>query len=99
MTAAEVLGYDIPPDKPDAPCAACGAATVGGGVRRPCGDDRGRSSLLMLCSNAAACASRYRAGLTAEQFASNLKTETVLHGLIDPAIRWKDNRGKPGWIG
>lgn len=86
MTAAEILKYDIPPDKPDAPCAACGAATMGGGVRRPAADDRGRSSLLMLCSNAPACASRYRKGLTPVGFAGVLRQASVAWRRLNPEV-------------
>ncbi len=82
MTAAEIIGRDIPADKADAPCAACGAPTMGGGVRRPVSvAQNGRSVLMMLCSNASACASRYRKGLTAEQFAGLLRNESFLWNL------------------
>ncbi len=82
MTAAEILKYDIPPDKPNADCAACGAPMMGGGVRRPVPvSPNGRSVLLSLCTNASACASRYRKGLTAEEFAERLRTESFFWGL------------------
>jgi hypothetical protein len=86
VTAREVLGYDIPPDRADASCAACGAGQGGegigrGGIRQPIKDDRGVSSLLMLCVDAAACARRYRKGLTAQQFAYQLRADVVLYNL------------------
>ncbi len=89
MTAAEILKYDIPPDRPDSPCAACGAATRGGGVRRPVKDDRGKSSLLMLCTDAVRCAGRYRRGLTAEVFACNLRSDIIVNNMISEDLRWK----------
>ncbi len=91
MTAHEILKYDIPPDRPDSPCAACGVGAAtgpgGGGTRRPVADDRGRSSLLMLCVDAAACARRYRKGLTPAQFAEQLRNDSFRWGF------WKMGSG------
>lgn len=82
MTAAEILAYDIPADKPNADCAACGAPMMGGGVRRPVPvAPNGRAVLMSLCSNAIACTSRYRRGLTAAAFAERLRNESFRWGL------------------
>ncbi len=66
MTAAEIIGREIPPDTASASCAACGVNP--GGVRRQV-----EGKLLMLCVDACACASRYRAGRTPQQYAAALR--------------------------
>lgn len=57
---------DILPDRADAPCAACGSSHAG--TRQTV-----EGKLLMLCNNAVSCASRYRQGLTPEQYAARLR--------------------------
>ena len=66
MTAGQLLSQEITPDKADAPCAACSV--------QPCMGTRRhiQGVLIMLCNNAGNCASRYRQGLTPEQYAKRL---------------------------
>lgn len=75
MTADALLGKEIAPDRADAPCAACGCSTqFAGGARRGVSvNASGKTALIMLCNNAEACASRFRHGLTPEQYACELR--------------------------
>ena len=43
----------------------------------------------MLCVDAVACARRYRKGLTAAEFACNLRSDIIVNNMISEDIRWK----------
>lgn len=92
MTAGEIVGWDIRPDKLNSPCAACGhvqlAETRGmiapiniAGTRQPIRPEGSQPTMLMLCMNAGACCARYRRGRTAAQYASMLRNATHVRAL------------------
>lgn len=67
MTAAEIIGRDIPRDKTGDPCAACGqkdqARQIEGVAR----------TIMVLCTDFDACCKRYRAGLAPGGYAQMLR--------------------------
>ncbi len=67
MTAAEIIGRDIPRDKSGDPCAACGQKKE---LRELTGV-AGR--LLMLCTDFQGCCKRYRSGLAPGGYAQMLR--------------------------
>jgi hypothetical protein len=91
MTAGEIIGRDIRPDKPNSPCAACGHIQLSemrglvapiniAGSRVPVKPQNSQPTMLMLCLNAAACCARYRRGATPAVYAAKLRKEVSIHG-------------------
>lgn len=86
MTAGQIIGREMIPDKPNSKCAACGhvelAETRGltapinvAGCRIAISDGHGGDVMVMLCLNASACGRRYRHGMTPIGYGAMLRTE------------------------
>lgn len=84
MTAGQIIGRELTPDKPNSACAACKHIQLAGtrgvtapinvaGTRHPLDDGNGGHVMVMLCLDAGACGRRSRRGLTPAGYGALLR--------------------------